>query len=201
MSSDDEPTLDHKHNPTVNPSHFPSTASHAISVEPIPNWWTFSSKNRPWRKDLLPSRINGEGASRPSGEARGRQWSSRLGQQETADQEIQDETLRLELPPPPPAAPYTIAQVQTPGWDTPWSPSGPKYSGTTQQTPRQLHKEASFYTNQDASSNRPGTSSSRKSKKKAFRKFILNNTYVPLVRLSEARAAYGFLTTNNSCFA
>jgi hypothetical protein len=91
--------------------------------------------------------------------------------------------------------------VQTPGWDTPWSPSGPKYSGTTQQTPRQLHKEASFYTNQDASSNRPGTSSSRKSKKKAFRKFILNNTYVPLVRLSEARAAYGFLTTNNSCFA
>jgi hypothetical protein len=117
---------------------------------------------------LLPSPYNlGEPSRSQVGEQRG----------------IPNENLRLELPASLPPAPFTVAQVQTPGWDIPWSPTGPKYNpALQQQQPAQLHKESSIHMSQETASNRPGTSLSRKNRKKTFRKFILNNTYVPLVQ-------------------
>lgn len=74
--------------------------------------------------------------------------------------------LTIDLPPPP-SAPFTMAQSRTPGWDSPW-------------TARPLRNPEQDIFAREASDSDEKTGS----RKKRLRTFILTNTYVPLVRVS-----------------
>lgn len=83
--------------------------------------------------------------------------------------------------PTPSAAPYTLAQNVTPGWESPWSPrnaaQGPVHSHT---------RESSYDIDElenDSNASHKSANVWRKRKKK-LRAFILTNPYVPLVSSS-----------------
>lgn len=75
--------------------------------------------------------------------------------------------LTIDLPPPP-SAPFTMAQSRTPGWDSPWSPRAARNGHPPTQE---------LFGYDDDSQEKVLT------RKKKFRTFILKNTYVPLVGL------------------
>jgi len=74
--------------------------------------------------------------------------------------------LTIDLPPPP-SAPFTMAQSHTPGWNSPWTPRVPNQ-------PMSLEEEMF---GRDTSDEGEKTMSRRK----RLRSFILTNTFVPLL--------------------
>lgn len=77
---------------------------------------------------------------------------------------------------PPPQAPFTLSQTQTPGWETPWSARVPDGNGVEHSTSYGLGEQGP---EDDVDSNKHLTPWKRK--KKRFRLFVLSNTYVPLL--------------------
>ncbi|KAF7969211.1 hypothetical protein HWV62_27909 [Athelia sp. TMB] len=73
--------------------------------------------------------------------------------------------LTIDLPPPP--APFTMAQSQTPGWNSPWTPRVPN---------QPISMEEEMF-GRDASDEGEKTMS----RKKRLRRFILTNPFVPLL--------------------
>lgn len=74
--------------------------------------------------------------------------------------------LTIDLPPPP-SAPFTMAQSQTPGWNSPWTPRVPNLP---------MSQEEEMFGSSDEGDK-------TMSRKKKLRSFILTNNFVPLVSL------------------
>ncbi|KIY45475.1 hypothetical protein FISHEDRAFT_67031 [Fistulina hepatica ATCC 64428] len=92
----------------------------------------------------------------------------RDGEKESTRDDVNDSPSRgggLSLEIPKPAAPFTLAQVTTPGWDTPWT-----------ARPRDPTNNAS--TDDDAESHTTVLGPVRKQR---WRRFLLTNVYVPLL--------------------
>ena len=84
----------------------------------------------------------------------------------------------LDIPAPEPVV-TTIAQNQTPGWDSPWTPRPPadlvaRIAGSAPQGSTRLQATEL----EDGDEEKLGAWARRR---KRFRAYILNNTYVPLV--------------------
>lgn len=91
--------------------------------------------------------------------------------------------LRLQLPLPPPLAPFTISHTKTPGWDTPWTPRLPDQataSGSSDLELGGMPAESSSDRSKEqlSSHERVGTTISLRKK---LRIYVLHNNYVPLV--------------------
>jgi hypothetical protein len=192
VSSDDDPSLEPNPGNSRSPVDMskptlPTTK--VMQINSSSDLWSLNTKGKQFELDSKAlsthSGLKPGGSSEPfeKREISPRHQLLPEDRRQSEEQKLQNESLRLELPASP-SAPYTVAQVQTPGWDTPWSPTGPRYSEMLQHASGQPQKEASLYTNHETSSNRPDTSMSRRSHKRIVRKFILNNTYVPLVCFS-----------------
>lgn len=77
--------------------------------------------------------------------------------------------------PTSPAAPYTVSQNVTPGWDIPWSPRAAVRGTERSSTDDDLRETSSYlYESQQ-------NADAQRAQKNRFRTFILTNTYVPLV--------------------
>ena len=89
-----------------------------------------------------------------------------------------DRGFRVPLPTTP-AAPYTLPQSRTPGWDSPWA-ARPLESFSHRNIYEQLQNGESAETQPvgDSTTNRSWWPRARK----RARTYLLNNTYVPLVR-------------------
>lgn len=91
------------------------------------------------------------------------------GHRSTMDEHQHDWGLTIDLPPPP-SAPFTMAQSRTPGWDSPWT------ARAARPGPSQSQELFGHHADEDEKLN--NTWSKRK---KRLRAFVLTNTYVPLV--------------------
>ncbi|KZT30507.1 hypothetical protein NEOLEDRAFT_1153017 [Neolentinus lepideus HHB14362 ss-1] len=80
----------------------------------------------------------------------------------------------LQISLPPPSAPFTLAHNRTPGWNTPWTT--PQISDGTLGA--NLYRRG--LDRDDSDGSKANTSAWRRRKRK-IRKFLLNNTYVPLL--------------------
>jgi hypothetical protein len=84
------------------------------------------------------------------------------------EQHQSDWGLTIDLPPPPTAS-FTLAQSRTPGWDSPW----------TARAARNDHSQAQDLFGYDEDEDEKLTRWS--ARKKRLRRFVLTNTYVPLL--------------------
>lgn len=122
------------------------------------------------------------GLGRPLRE-RSRTWLSRATETREANKAEMAENLRLELPLPPPQAPFTVSHTQTPGWNLPWSPSAPRERIPSDRVDDELGlrlQNSQFSYSQE---DRDSGSMTKTSRRKKIRRFVLGNTYVPLVRI------------------
>lgn len=87
-----------------------------------------------------------------------------------------DWNLAIPLPTPA-AAPFTLSHTATPGWDAPWT------ARTAAQGPRGGHFPATDEEQEESAHHSSKDATVWRSRKKRLRVFILNNIYVPLVRL------------------
>ncbi|KZS95879.1 hypothetical protein SISNIDRAFT_483300 [Sistotremastrum niveocremeum HHB9708] len=112
---------------------------------------------------------------------RSRTWLSRATDTREANKAEMAENLRLELPLPPPQAPFTVSHTQTPGWNLPWSPSAPRERIPSDRLDDGLglglQNSRFSYSQED----RDSGSMTKTSRRKRLRRFILGNTYVPLL--------------------
>lgn len=82
--------------------------------------------------------------------------------------------LTIDLPPPP-SAPFTMAQSQTPGWNSPWTPRVPN---------QPFSQEEQIFGRESDDGEKTMT------RRKKLRTFILTNAFVPLVSLAHRLAAF-----------
>lgn len=100
------------------------------------------------------------------------------------DDALREKENRLQIAlPPPPAAPNTMAQSRTPGWDVPWTPRADgmgDYLSHGQYEPldpdHSAVREAGL--RESLTKAKPGWAGMRQ----RARRYLLSNVYVPLVR-------------------
>lgn len=171
------------------------------SNSPPSRWWLFTS---PRPREQLASEYNDSAKTEkkpthsfkersiswlPASAAALREgtWKAEKPAESSEQGRRRDWGLQIALPTPS-AAPFTLAQNATPGWETPWT-SRPAAQGPSRDD------AYDFGEVEPASSSSTSTDDTVwRSRKKRLRSFILSNTYVPLVCLLSLRGPDGILT-------
>lgn len=188
-----------------------SVQSSALQQEDEPSrWWSFARNiNRPSASPFPLGSTYRQQTSRPEKKLTISSWrsSSQTARQDQQpppqspvdmeqDAALREKENRLQIAlPPPPAAPNTIAQSRTPGWDVPWTPRADgvsDYLSHGQYEPLDADhstvREAGL--RESSTKTKPGWAGMRQ----RARRYLLSNVYVPLVRhcnfhsLSDSRA-------------
>ncbi|KIY62430.1 hypothetical protein CYLTODRAFT_361491 [Cylindrobasidium torrendii FP15055 ss-10] len=188
-SPTDDATAVADDHPFHRPESRPSDVGSLSSSVPPSRWWAFtlprprehnanSSAPEEHRKstahtlkDWLPST--------PSVPFREGSSFARGGPKAPTMSERRAIALSIEMPPPPPS--LTLAQTQTPGWETPWT------SRPAAQGPRHRHHDEEEDDIEEEDSDQVSLTdtatniSTWQRRKKRIRSFILTNVYVPLL--------------------
>ncbi|KAF9569680.1 hypothetical protein CPC08DRAFT_701580 [Agrocybe pediades] len=198
-----EPVLSPREGPHVDETRASDVGSfQSDPSEGASRWWTFTlprtSRQPQDNVNLLPTTSKPEKKSFrdislpwiPSSAFSPREGSTFLRRdKEKAPNGDSPQQLAMTLPAQP-AAPYTLAHTNTPGWDTPWT------SRPAAQGPSRLHREDSYgFEEEDQSKSSNKDLSGWALRRKQIRSFILVNTYVPLlfrfINISFTTAALG----------
>ncbi|KAF9452663.1 hypothetical protein P691DRAFT_614039, partial [Macrolepiota fuliginosa MF-IS2] len=146
---------------SLHPDPRPSDAasSHTLLSQGESRWWSFTLPDTRGLRDFLPSPASLHRKEKPPDAPQPRPRPS---------------LDRLSIPLPDPTFHFTQNQATSPGWDTPWT-SRPNAQGPL----RRRDTEASYFT-QPLPSDEEHLVHPKNCKKK-FRKFILINSYVPIL--------------------